>query len=98
MADSARSAADIITLPQGGGAQRGIGETFTPDLQTGTGNLTVPIVVPPGRRHLQPALDLTYSTGNGNGHFGLGWNLGVPGISRRTAHGVPTYRDEEDTF
>jgi hypothetical protein len=31
----------IVSLPQGGGALHGIGETFSPDLHTGTGNFTV---------------------------------------------------------
>lgn len=30
----------FISLAQGGGALHGIGETFSPDLQTGTGNFT----------------------------------------------------------
>ena len=53
-----------ISLPQGGGALNAIGETFNPDLQTGTGNLTVPIELPPGRNGLSPKLSLDYSTGN----------------------------------
>jgi RHS repeat-associated protein len=77
---------------------RGIGETFSPDLQSGTGNVTVPIVVPAGRLGLEPKLSLAYSTGNGNGLFGLGWTLIIPGVSRKTARGVPVYDDERDTF
>lgn len=88
----------LISLPQGGGALRGIGETFGPDPQTGTANLTVPIVVPPGRQGLAPRLDLAYSSGSGNGFFGLGWALAVPGISRKTSSGVPVYDDNTDTF
>jgi hypothetical protein len=34
---------EVITLPKGGGAQHGLGEKFSPDLHTGTGNFTVPI-------------------------------------------------------
>lgn len=97
MGDTARSPAEIISLPQGGGALRGIGEKFTPDPATGTGSFTVPITVPAGRGGLAPQLALTYSTGAGNGHFGLGWSLPLPGISRRTSHGVPRY-DESDVF
>jgi hypothetical protein len=32
------------SLPSGGGAIRGLGESFQPDLHTGTGNLGVPPV------------------------------------------------------
>ena len=93
-----------ISLPQGGGAMQGIGETFSPDLHTGTGNFTVPIALPPGRNGFQPQLNLVYSTGNGNGPFGLGWSLNIPGVSRKTSRGIPRYRDERgplterDTF
>jgi RHS repeat-associated protein len=84
----------LIALPTGGGAQRGIGETFAPDLQTGTGNFSVPIAVATGRSGFQPHLNLVYSSGQGNGPFGLGWSLSVPGVARKTAKGVPRYRDE----
>jgi hypothetical protein len=85
----------IITVPKGGGALSGIGETFAPDLHTGTDNFTVPITLPPGRNGFQPQLSFVYSTGNGNGHFGLGWNLSVPGVSRKTSKGFPKYQDDE---
>jgi hypothetical protein len=42
---------------------------------------------------VQPALNLVYSTGHGNGPFGLGWSLSIPGVSRQTSKGVPRYRD-----
>lgn len=93
MSNGSGTSQDAISLPQGGGAQRGIGETFAPDLQTGTGNFTVPIAVPAGRNGFQPQLSLGYSTGDGNGPFGLGWGLSIPGISRKTSRGVPRYRD-----
>jgi len=98
MANKANSSSQTITLPQGGGALHGIGETFSPDLHTGTGNFTVPIALPPGRNGFQPQLNLVYSTGNGNGPFGLGWSLSVPGVSRKTSRGIPRYVDERDTF
>jgi len=82
----------VITLPKGGGALHGIGEKFSPDLFTGTGNFTIPISLPPGRNGFQPQLNLVYSTGNGNGFFGLGWRLSAPGVMRKTlgcAHAQP---------
>lgn len=85
---------DVISLPKGGGALHGIGEKFSPDLHSGTGNFTIPIALPPGRNGFQPQLNLVYSTGNGNGPFGLGWNLSIPGISRKTSKGVPRYNEE----
>jgi hypothetical protein len=88
----------IISLPKGGGALQGIGEKFAPDLHTGTGNFTIPLALPPGRNGFQPQLNLAYSTGNGNGLFGLGWSLSIPGVSRKTSKGVPQYDDLRDVF
>jgi hypothetical protein len=87
----------VLSLPKGGGALKGLGETFSPDLYTGTGNFSVPLAVPPGRNGLQPQLALTYSTGNGNGPFGLGWSLSVPGVTLKTSKGIPRYQGE-DTY
>jgi Salmonella virulence plasmid 65kDa B protein/FG-GAP-like repeat len=85
---------DVISLPNGGGALAGIGEKFAPDPHTGTGNFTVPLAVPPGRNGVQPQLDLVYSTGAGNGPFGLGWSLSLPGVTCQTAKGVPRYDEQ----
>jgi RHS repeat-associated protein len=93
MGDQTSSPSQIIALPKGGGAQRGLGEKFSPDLHTGTGNFTVPIAVPPGRNGFQPKLNLGYSTGNGNGVHGTGWGLDIPGVTRKTSRGIPLYRD-----
>jgi len=104
MSNKSGTSPQALTLPSGGGAVQGIGETFSPDLFTGTGNVTVPLALPPGRHGVQPQLSLGYSTGTGNGPFGLGWSLSVPGVSRKTSHGIPRYRDhgadptEQDTF
>jgi hypothetical protein len=87
-----------ISSPSGGGAQSGLGEKFSPDLFTGTGNFSVPIALPPGRNGFQPELTLQYSTGSGNSPFGLGWGISVPGIMRQTAKGVPQYDDNKDVF
>ncbi len=62
MANKSNPATQTISTPQGGGALHGIGETFSPDLHTGTGNFTVPIAMPPGRNGFQPQLSLIYST------------------------------------
>src|SRR5215213_3664544 len=92
------TSSQVISLPKGGGALHGIGETFSPDLHTGTGNFTVPIALPSGRNGFQPQLNLVYSTGTGTGPFGLGWSLSIPGVSRKTSRGIPRYADERDTF
>src|SRR5215813_7476401 len=90
MSESSESG-QVIVLPKGGGALHGIGEKFSPDLHTGTGNFIIPITLPAGRNGFGPQLDLVYSTGSGNGPFGLGWNLSIPGVSRKTSKGIPRY-------
>src|SRR5262245_57512780 len=97
---SAPFAAPSISLPKGGGAIRGIGEKFAANPVTGTGSMTVPIAVSPGRSGFGPQLSLSYDSGAGNGPFGLGWNLSLPVITRKTDKGLPKYQDadESDVF
>ena len=86
-----------ISLPKGGGAIRGIGEKFAANPVTGTGSMTVPIAVSPGRSGFGPQLSLSYDSGAGNGPFGLGWNLSLPAITRKTDKGLPRYQDTQGT-
>jgi RHS repeat-associated protein len=97
---SARSKLPAVALPKGGGAIRGIGEKFTANPVTGTGSLTVPVAVSPGRSDFGPQLSLSYDSGGGNGPFGFGWSLGLPQISRKTDKQLPRYDDaaESDVF
>lgn len=82
-----------VNLPKGGGAIRGIGEKFATNPVTGTGGLTVPLPVSPGRGGVGPSLQLAYDSGTGNGPFGLGWQVPLPAVSRKTDKGLPTYDD-----
>jgi RHS repeat-associated protein len=82
-----------ISLPKGGGAIRGMGEKFAANPVTGTGSITVPLAASPGRSGFGPQLTLSYDSGSGNGPFGLGWNLSIPAITRKTDKGLPKYRD-----
>jgi len=83
-----------VSLPKGGGAMRGIGEKFTANPVTGTGSMSVPIALSPGRSGFGPQLSLSYDSGVGNSVFGLGWQLALPSISRKTDKGLPRYADE----
>jgi RHS repeat-associated protein len=89
-----------VELPPAGGAIRGIGEKFGVDAVTGSGSFVVPLGLTAGRDGFGPAIALNYDTGNGNGPFGLGWALDVPGITRKTEKGLPRYDDahESDVF
>jgi RHS repeat-associated protein len=89
-----------ISLPKGGGAIRGIGEKFSANPVTGTASVGVPIPTSPDRSGFEPRLSLNYDSGAGNGPFGMGWNVSLPSITRRTNKGLPQYQDadESDVF
>src|SRR5450759_5375381 len=91
------AASPQISLPKGGGAIRGIGEKFAANPVTGTGSMSVPIATSPGRSGFGPQLSLSYDSGAGNGPFGLGWNLSLPSITRKTDKGLPRYNDFEES-
>jgi Salmonella virulence plasmid 65kDa B protein len=86
-----------ISLPQGGGAIRGIDEKFAANPVTGAGALTVPIATSKGRSGFGPQLSLSYDSSGSNGPFGFGWNLSLPSITRRTDKGLPRYADYEES-
>lgn len=79
------------------GSIHGLGETFAPQLFTGTGDYVVPIQTSPPRAGPAPTLALRYGSGAGNGPFGWGWTLDLPCVRRRTEKRLPRY-DATDTF
>ncbi len=89
-----------VSLPKGGGALRGMGEKFSTNPVSGTGSFSVALPLTPGRSGFQPQLGLSYNSGSGNGVFGLGWQLSLPEITRKTSDGIPLYNDtaESDVF
>ena len=98
MSEQSGVSPEVLPLPKGGGAVRGIGETFSPDLHTGTGSYRIPLRFLPGPGGFQPDMALAYSSGGGNGPFGIGWLLPVLQLARRTDGGLPTYDDDADRF
>jgi RHS repeat-associated protein len=86
--------ASQLSLPKGGGAIKGLGETFQANEFSGTAGLSIPIFASPCR-DFTPALALSYSSGSGNGPWGLGFSLSVPQISRQTRRGTPTYQNTD---
>src|SRR5215218_9331696 len=55
---SSQISSPTISLPKGGGAIRGIGEKFSANPVTGTGSISVPVAVSPGRSGFGPQLTL----------------------------------------
>ena len=89
--------APAISLPQGGGAIRGIGEKFSANPVTGTGSMAVPITTSAGRSGFGPQISLSYDSGAGNSPFGFGWTLALPSITRKTDKGLPQYAGFQDS-
>src|SRR5436190_1387091 len=85
-----------ISLPKGGGAIKGIDEKFSVNAVNGTASFTIPLPFSPARG-ASPSLPLSYNSGSGNGIFGLGWNLSLGSIKRKTDKGLPQYLDAVDS-
>ena len=89
-----------INMPKGGGALKSIDEKFQVNPANGTASFTVKIPLAKSRSDFAPSLSLNYNSGSGNGPFGLGWNINLPSIRRRTDKLLPGYQDavESDIF
>ena len=87
MSNKSGIASQVIPLPSGGGALQGIGETFAPDLFTGTGNLTVPIALPPGRNGFQPELSLATAPATATARSASAGRSACPASPARPSHG-----------
>ncbi len=85
-----------ISLPKGGGAIKGIDEKFSVNAVNGTASLSIPLPFSQARG-ASPALTLSYNSGAGNGIFGLGWQLDLPSITRKTDKRLPKYQDDSDS-
>ncbi|ODA39376.1 SpvB/TcaC N-terminal domain-containing protein [Desulfosporosinus sp. BG] len=86
-----------ISLPKGGGAIKGIDEKFAVNAVNGTSSLSIPLPLSQSRSNFAPLLALSYNSGAGNSVFGLGWNLEIPTIQRKTDKQLPQYRDENES-
>ncbi|WP_312778198.1 SpvB/TcaC N-terminal domain-containing protein [Pseudescherichia sp.] len=84
------------SLPKGGGALTGMGESLGQAGPTGLAGMSLPLPITAGRG-FAPELSLTYGSGSGNSVFGVGWFCETMRITRRTSHGLPQY-DEDDEF
>ena len=83
-----------MSLPKGGGAIKGIDEKLEVNAPSGTASFNIPLPITPTRSGFAPALSLSYNSGGGNSPFGLGWQAGIPSVTRRTEKNLPIYQDE----
>lgn len=95
MRESSGIAPGLVSLPSAGTGAAPLGDRFEPDLVRGSGTYTVSINTPRGPNDQRPSLVLGYSTGSGNGPFGVGWRLNVMRIERQSDRGVPRYSDSD---
>lgn len=87
--------AQTVSLPSGATSLKGLGESFEPNISSGTGSYSVGIDLPPG--FVQPSVSLGYSGGSGKGEIGMGWSLPILHVYRSTDKGAPEF-DEDDRF
>ncbi len=55
---------------------------------SGAAVTSIPIIVPPGRKGIEPRISLTYNSNSGNGWIGVGWGFDMGAIQRNTKWGV----------
>ncbi|WP_067709092.1 SpvB/TcaC N-terminal domain-containing protein [Erwinia sp. ErVv1] len=84
------------SLPSGGGTINGLKGDMPAAGPDGAATLSIPLPVSAGRGYA-PTIALSYHSRSGNSPFGMGWNLNLPGVQRRTRKGVPAW-DETDEF
>jgi hypothetical protein len=73
----------------GSGSSGPVGASaLSADLFTGTASMSIPIDAPAGRHGVQPQVTVTYRSGNPNGLAGVGWDLELGAIERRTKGGL----------
>ena len=89
---TAGSAVVAPNLPVGGGAIRGIDESFTANPATGSASFSVTLPISAGRSGLTPDLSLSYDSGSGNGPFGLGWSLNLQTLAAAARPAPPSLR------
>src|SRR5688500_6485126 len=82
---------DRVSLPDGPGSLRGVGESAAVNANPGLLNYDIALELPPGFPVMTPALSLSYSSGAGSSVLGIGWSLPEPSIERMTRRGLPEY-------
>ncbi|MDH6252850.1 RHS repeat-associated protein [Chryseobacterium sp. H1D6B] len=66
--------------------------------QNGDASTSYPIIIPEGRLGMQPSLSIAYSSGNGNGWMGEGWDIsGLSSINVDPRWGSPAFEPDTET-
>lgn len=66
--------------------------------QKGSASVSYPIVIPAGRKGMQPNLSLGYDSSKGNGWLGEGWDIsGLSAITIDTRWGAPRFDQNDET-
>jgi len=80
-----------VAMPAPG--ERGIGGVGVSE-NTGEARLRIQIEVPPGSGGLEPNLALHYSSHQGDGPYGVGWDFNLGEVRCSQRFGVPNYEYE----
>jgi RHS repeat-associated protein len=83
MSKTSGTADEILNLPSGGGSVSDSSTSLSVDLNTGTATAKYDLMLPAGPNGIRPPFTLQYTTGLGDGPFGLGWSLGLMMIRRK---------------
>ena len=81
-------------LPKGGGALSGVPGNFQAQAFTGAVSFAIPLPVS-SCRGFEPQLQLTYDSAQGNGPFGMGFQLSLAEVSRNLEKRIPSYTDAD---
>jgi len=66
--------------------------------QKGSANVSYPIVIPAGRKGMQPGISVSYDSNKSNGWLGEGWDVsGVSSISIDARWGSPSFDSQIET-
>ncbi|RZJ90754.1 MAG: hypothetical protein EOO20_07200, partial [Chryseobacterium sp.] len=66
--------------------------------QKGSANVSYPIVIPAGRKGMQPSISVGYDSNRANGWLGEGWDInGLSSISIDTRWGSPRFDPTDET-
>ena len=94
--DKSGVSSQAINLPNGPGSIEGLGQSFEPQLNTGSSGYSIPIMVNPSTAGFVPDLAFEYSSDGASGLLGYGWTISAPMVARRNAVGIPRYVDGDN--